>query len=48
MTRSIANFIPPGIDFANIYLAESHVKHHIITRGFLETVNWELKSAGYS
>ncbi len=26
------------------YLAESHVKHHIITRGFLETVNGEWKS----
>ena len=30
---------------APIYLAESHVKHHILSRGFLETVNGELKSA---
>ena len=31
-------------NFAHI-LAESHVKPHILTRGFLETVNGELNSA---
>ena len=38
----------PNFNFANIYLAESHVKHHSLTRGFLETVNWELKSVDIS
>ena len=31
-------------NFANIYLAENHVKPHLLPRGFLETINGELNS----